>query len=91
MTLKMTKCIPIFVLSLILVSTFLCTEAGRPTVIVVGKRKGGNSRQMSSGGMNNNANGYGSKYGEDGMKMGKDWNDVGMQYAKWPIGQAGGR
>ena len=46
---------------------------------------------MRGGTMGNNANGYGSKYGEDGMDMAKSWNSIGQEYAKWPIGQAGGR
>ena len=77
-----------FYLLVLLATTFLWCEAGRPTVVVVGKRNGGASQGgRRQGGM---GDGYGSAYGKDGMDMAKSWNDIGQQYAKWPIGQAGG-
>lgn len=85
----MSRFMLFFLLLVVIGSTFLGCE-GAPTVIVVGKRK---NRGMSGGRMSNGGqmNGYGSKYGEDGMDMAKSWNSIGQEYAKWPIGQAGGR
>ena len=83
----MSKLVPIIFLTILVIESFFGSDAA-PTVVVVGRRRGGGGGRRGGGG---GMNGYGSKYGEDGMDMAKSWNAIGQEYAKWPIGQAGGK